>query len=187
MSTRLSRKAGGHIPRRVALSILIFVLILLLGSISAPIQCHGIQSRVDYWAGKYNLHPALVRAVIMVESRWKTNAVSYDARTLKKKTWTWDIALTHNLGLKDRLTWSSVGLMQVSTLVAYDLGFRSEPEVLFRTETNLKYGCARLAQCGVNAKTMRRQLWRYNQSTEYINAVMRKYDEYTRQRPLPNQ
>jgi soluble lytic murein transglycosylase-like protein len=155
---------------------MIILLALLPSILFAPSKEWGIADDIQRASETYGIDKHLLTALIEVESRGKTNARSYDARVLKKKAWAWGLVSEFDLDSSDRLVWSSMGLMQVSTLVAYDLGYRGKPEGLYEVSTNLKYGCLRLSQCFRSARgDTRKALIRYNQCGRYADTVLKKY------------
>lgn len=160
------------------LNILVALLaVLLCGDTLAPPRPVGLPDLMTKTARAYSIHPALLRAVIEVESEWRTGATSYDGRVLKRKTWAWRIVRANGMDETDRLVWSSIGLTQIGYLVATDLGYCGEPAGLYDPATNLKYGCLRLRQCLVG-HSVRGALRHYNQSTAYVDEVYGKYLEY---------
>lgn len=87
------------------------------------------------------LDPVLVRAVVMTESSGRPCAYRYEPRF-------WDRYLADNPLWKDqepRRVSASYGLMQVMYPVAWELGFREEPELLTVPRVGLFWGCTLLA------------------------------------------
>jgi soluble lytic murein transglycosylase-like protein len=83
------------------------------------------------------LDPALVWAIILVESSGIVNAYRHEpgfyTKYLKDKPWyrQWS----------PRRTAASYGLMQIMFPTACDMGWRGDPEELFVPETNIRLGC----------------------------------------------
>jgi soluble lytic murein transglycosylase-like protein len=90
----------------------------------------------------HDLSPDVVEAIVVTESSGNPRAYRYEPAF-------WDRYLKDKPAYKDadpRRVSASYGLMQVMYPVACELGFSGEPEDLYDPETNLKFGCTKLAQ-----------------------------------------
>ena len=99
-------------------------------------------SAIDAAAG--DLDPALVAALILVESGGRADAFRFEPQYAQRYRITahpiykqWPV----------RAVASSYSLMQIMFPTAYELGFRGEPEALFLPTTNLHWGCKNLQAC----------------------------------------
>lgn len=95
---------------------------------------------IEVSAGRQELDPDLVEAIILTESSGHADAFRYEPdfwrRYMKDKP-QWQGAIPRRVS-------SSYGLMQIMYPVAWELGFRGEPEELFIPSLNLSYGCLKL-------------------------------------------
>lgn len=87
------------------------------------------------------LKPALVRAIVQVESSGDPKAVRYEPAFYERY-----VKGSSYPQAEHRLLASSLGLMQVMGLVAREHGFCGPLEQLFIPEVNLLYGCLHLAR-----------------------------------------
>lgn len=88
-------------------------------------------------ANAYGFDPRLVAAVVWTESRGKADAFRHEP-----KFWTRYMAGKAEFAqCHPRRHSSSYGLMQPMWVVAKEMGFTGEPELLFVPQTNLHYGC----------------------------------------------
>lgn len=99
------------------------------------------RAEIEAAAKAHGLEPDLVEAVVMTESSGHTDAFRWEpnfyAKYLAGKPQWADWA--------PRRVASSYGLMQVMYVVARELGFTGEPELLFVPRVGLDWGCRKLA------------------------------------------
>ena len=97
---------------------------------------------IDVIAPQFGLDPALVEAIVLVESAGKTHAYRYEPDFWRRY-------------LADKVEWkdqnpervsASYGLMQVMYSTAWECGFREEPECLFVPSIGLRWGCTYLSR-----------------------------------------
>ena len=91
-------------------------------------------------AAKHGLDPALVKAVVLIESSGRTSAYRHEPefwlRYMANKP-SWKDAIPERVS-------SSYGLMQVMYTTALIHGFSRQPEHLFLPEVGLDFGCKHL-------------------------------------------
>jgi soluble lytic murein transglycosylase-like protein len=101
------------------------------------------ESEVAVAARLAGLPAPLVRAVVLTESAGRPSAYRYEPDLWRRY-------------LADKPAWrdqnpdrvsASYGLMQILYVVAHELGFRGEPELLFVPAVGLEWGCTKLAEC----------------------------------------
>jgi soluble lytic murein transglycosylase-like protein len=97
---------------------------------------------VDSAARTYGIDANLIEAVVIAESSGRTDAFRFEPafyeRYLRDKP--------EYAGQIPRRISSSYGLMQVMYTTACGHGFQDYPELLFKPEVGLKYGCLHLAK-----------------------------------------
>lgn len=87
------------------------------------------------------LEPALVRAIVQVESSGNPRAIRYEPAFYERY-----VKAGPYPQAEHRLLASSLGLMQIMGLVAREHGFTGELSQLFIPEVGLLYGCLHLAR-----------------------------------------
>lgn len=118
---------------------------------SGPGQALGVIAR------GCGLKPALVRAIVAVESSGNPRAVRYEPafyeRYVKGSKYPQE---------EHKLLASSLGLLQIMGLVAREHGFTGPLEQLFIPEVNLLYGCLHLARFQAKYATLEEVVASYN-------------------------
>lgn len=155
--------------------------------------------QIEAAAGKYGLQANLVEAQVIVESNGYADAFRFEPGFFEqymkgKPAW----AFTFE---NPRRYSASYGLLQPLFVVAYEMGYQDAPEGLFRIETNLEFGCRKLAalvkwaqdyqSIADNETRLRSALAAYNggkgrnapdsapdRNQEYANKVFRIYQSY---------
>lgn len=97
---------------------------------------------IDANACAFGLEPALVHAVVMAESSGRPYAYRFEPnfwRTYLANKPEWSNQLPARVS-------ASYGLMQIMYPMAWELGFRYEPELLFVPRVNLFWGCQYLGE-----------------------------------------
>lgn len=92
-------------------------------------------------AAAHGLDPRVVEAVVAVESSGRTHAYRFEPQFFDKYLSgkpEWRSAVPERVS-------ASYGLMQVMFVVAKELGFTGEPELLFVPRIGLDWGCRKLA------------------------------------------
>lgn len=111
---------------------------------------------------------ALVRAIVKKESGNYPFAIKNDKLNLEKQPWFLTAVEKFGFDKSDYRTWSSLGLMQVLYVVAYDLGFKGKPEQLFVPDIGIMYGCILLKKLDRNGRSIQEIISRYNQGGAYF-------------------
>jgi soluble lytic murein transglycosylase-like protein len=100
------------------------------------------RAHIERAAAVHQLDPDVIEALVLVESSGHADAFRYEPdfwrRYMQGKP-QWEHAIPRRVS-------SSYGLMQCLYVVAWELGFRGEPEELFVPKINLAYGCLKFAQ-----------------------------------------
>ncbi|MGE5357625.1 MAG: transglycosylase SLT domain-containing protein [Bacteroidales bacterium] len=114
---------------------------------------------IDKTAKQYDLDPALVEAIIAVESSGRANAYRYEPNFFKQYL----AANPRYAATNPERTSASYGLMQILYSTAVQLGFAGDPEYLFVPSVNVQLGCAYLAKMFKRAEgDLRQAVARYN-------------------------
>lgn len=100
------------------------------------------RTEIEAAARKHGLSADLVEAQVLVESNGNTDAFRYEPTFWRtylggKPAWAHTIP---------RRVSSSYGLLQVMFVVAQELGFTGEPEMLFVPQVGLEWGCLKLSE-----------------------------------------
>jgi soluble lytic murein transglycosylase-like protein len=100
------------------------------------------RAHIERAAAVHQLDPDVIEALVLVESSGHADAFRYEPdfwrRYMQGKS-QWEHAIPRRVS-------SSYGLMQIMYPVAWELGFRGEPEELFVPERNLGYGCLKFSR-----------------------------------------
>lgn len=102
--------------------------------------------RTRYWpeivaaATEFDLDPILVEAIVVQESAGNTDAFRFEPNYFNRYL----KPINKYPGQNPRRVSSSYGLMQIMYDVAFDLGHKDAPELLFYPAMGLHYGCKRL-------------------------------------------
>lgn len=102
----------------------------------------GYRAEIEAAAAKHGLQADLIEAQVLVESAGLTDAFRYEPQF-------WKAYLMNKpeyQAANPRRVSSSYGLMQCMYVVAKELGFTGEPELLFVPTVGLEWGCAKLAE-----------------------------------------
>lgn len=101
------------------------------------------RKEIEAAAEKHGLQPVLVEAQVLVESSGNPKAYRYEPGFWK----TYMAGKPEWAGADPKVVSASYGLMQIMYVVALEMGLDKSlpPSVLFDVETNLEYGCRKLA------------------------------------------
>ena len=150
-----------------------------------------INTKIDFYINKYSkkyqLEPAFVKAFCRQESRLKPYCIRYEKHLHTNKSY---CGLMTEKEKRDKLSYCSLGLMQILFGTAKERGFKGTPEDLLKIENSLEYGIRHL-------KWLIRRFWElkdvisaYNQGSprkkngkycnqSYVDNVLKYYNLYS--------
>lgn len=130
-----------------------------------------IRTVIESKATKYNLDPDLVEAHILQESSGIPTATRFEPAFYER--YVLPVNLKDQVEARGRST--SFGLMQIMGQVARELGYQGAWSGLMDIDTNLEYGCKKLAKCYIKygKKDIKEGIAAYNSGTpRYRDGVL---------------
>ena len=157
-----------------------------------------ITEAVDKFGDEYNIDKYLLWAIMDTETGGFRKFIRNDKRKLMSQKWFVDMLTNerYKLDSRNKLTYCSIGAMQVLFPTARYLGFEGTPEEFIAggDHTNIKYGCKFLAYvrkldgahiwdmtAGYNAgraRTYWKEGIKYYRNQRYVDKVYFKYEMY---------